>query len=93
MKFYTTVANVYPEWVTTNPGWKLASKFSDTGNAISDILKVPASKRTQEQVRISVLIFGCFFFFVIFSFFYHCKDINANALAHVSMEDRQLHGI
>lgn len=42
------VANVFPEWVLTNQNWIKANQF-DPANAISEILKIPANKRTQEQ--------------------------------------------
>jgi hypothetical protein len=43
-------SNVFPEWVLTNPVWRTVSKVNDSGNEISDILNVPNSKRSQEQV-------------------------------------------
>lgn len=43
-------ADVFPDWVLTNTLWKSAPKTVEKDNEISEILKVPVMKRTQEQV-------------------------------------------
>eukprot|EP01035_Chromulina_nebulosa_P023769 gene23769-30828_t len=42
-------ANIFPSWLLTSPDW-INTRIEATGNAISDILKVPANNRSQEQV-------------------------------------------
>lgn len=41
---------VFPDWILSNPLWKNAPKHNENFNEISEILKVPVSKRTQEQI-------------------------------------------
>ncbi len=43
-------SDVLPEWILSNPTWKNAPKQTDNQNEISEILKMPASKRTSEQI-------------------------------------------
>jgi len=41
--------NVFPEWILNDPVWKNPPKQVDNTNEISEIMKVPVSKRSQEQ--------------------------------------------
>lgn len=42
-------SDIFPDWILTNSMWKNAPKKAES-NEISDILAVPVSKRTQDQV-------------------------------------------
>lgn len=42
--------NVFPDWILNDPVWKNAPKQVDNTNEISDIMKLPFSKRSQEQI-------------------------------------------
>jgi CRP-like cAMP-binding protein len=44
-------SDVLPEWILSDPAWKNAPKQIDNQNEISEILKLAASKRSQEQVE------------------------------------------
>lgn len=43
-------SDVFPDWVLANSMWKNAPKTIEKDNEISEILKIPVMKRTQEQV-------------------------------------------